>query len=178
MKRNSMRIVEAALFSAGRPVSVEEICDATNLGKKEVTKAISSLIEEYKSRGEKGETPIEVSKAGEKYAMQLRAEYAEYGKKLSGMEVPKKLLKTVSLIVYYQPVAQSELKNMVGSVVYDHVKELEELGFIKSKKHGRTKILEATSYFYEYFGFETTDREKIKEYLKEKIKRIKDRANL
>jgi len=173
MRKNSVRIVEAALFSAGRPVSVEDICDATNLGKKDVMNAISSLIEEYKSRAENDGTSIEVSRAGEKYAMQLRAEYAEYGKKLSGMEVPKKLLKTVALIAYYQPVEQSEMKNMVGSSIYEHVKELEQLGFIKSKKHGRTKILETTTYFYEYFGFETTDREKIKKYLKEKIKRIK-----
>ncbi|KAA0004513.1 MAG: SMC-Scp complex subunit ScpB [Thermoplasmata archaeon] len=173
MKRNSLRIVEAALFSAGRPVSVDEICDATNLGKKEVTSAISSLMEEYKLRAENDDTAIEVSKAGEKYAMQLRAEYTEYGKKLSGMEVPKRLLKTVALIAYYQPVEQSEMKNMVGSSIYEHVRELEQMGFIKSKKHGRTKILELTTYFYEYFGFETTDREKIKEYLKEKIKRTK-----
>ncbi len=170
MKADKLRIVEAALFSAGRPVAVEEICDAVNLGKKEVMNAINALMEEYGKRGAKGETAIEVSKAGEKYAMQLRAEYAEYGRKLSGMEVPKKLLKTVALIAYYQPVAQSEIKNMVGSKIYDHARELEELGFVKSKKHGRTKILEVTTYFYEYFGFDTTDRDKIKEQLKNKIK--------
>jgi len=151
-------------------VSVEEICDAVNTGKKEVIKAITSLIGEYEARGGSRETAIEVSKAGDKYAMQLRAEYAEYGRKLSGMEVPKKLLKTAALIAYYQPVVQSEIKNMVGNRIYEHARELEELGFIKSKKYGRTKILEVTTYFYEYFGFDTTDRDKIKEYLKDKIK--------
>jgi len=170
MKTDKSRIVEAALFSAGRPVAVEEICDAVNLGRKEVMEAIKSLMEEYETRGEKGETSIEVSRAGDKYAMQLRTEYAEYGRNLSGMEVPKKLLKTVALIAYYQPVAQSEIKNMVGSKIYDHARELEELGFVKSKKQGRTKILEVTTYFYEYFGFNTTDRDKIREQLKNKIK--------
>ncbi|HHH78140.1 MAG TPA: SMC-Scp complex subunit ScpB [Thermoplasmatales archaeon] len=170
MKTDTSRIVEAALFSAGRPVAVEEICDAVNLGKKDVIKAIESLMDEYRARGEKGETSIEVSRAGEKYAMQLRSEYAKYGQKLSGMEVPKKLLKTVALIAYYQPVAQSEIKNMVGSKIYDHARELEEMGFVKSKKKGRTKILEVTTYFYEYFGFDTTDREEIKKKLRDRIK--------
>ncbi|MEA2055030.1 MAG: SMC-Scp complex subunit ScpB [Candidatus Thermoplasmatota archaeon] len=170
MKKNSNRIVEAALFSAGRPISVDEICDVIHLKKREVVGAVTSLMDEYETRGKKGETSIEVSKAGDKYAMQLRSEYAEYGKKLSGTEVPKKLLKTVSLIAYYQPVVQSEIKNMVGSKIYEHARELEEFGFIKSRKHGRTKILETTTYFYEYFGFDTTDRGKIREYLKNKIK--------
>jgi len=162
-------MVEAALFSAGRAVAIDEIQDATSLKKKEVEEALRNLVEEYEKRLKKGETSLEIAKAGEKYVMQVSAEYAEYGKKLAKMEVPKKLLKTLSLIAYYQPIKQSEIKGMVGSIIYEHVKELKNLGLIKTRKSGRTFVIEATEYFYEYFGFDTTDKEKIKEYLIKKL---------
>ncbi len=165
--------VEAALFSAGRAVSIDELQDATSLRRKEVEKALKLLIGEYKKRLENGETALEISKAGEKYVMQLNSKYAKYGKKLAKMEVPKKLLKTLSLIAYYQPIKQSELKGMIGGIVYEHIKELKNLGLIKTKKSGRTFIIETTEYFYEYFGFDTTNKEKIKKYLMKKIMGVK-----
>lgn len=167
-------MVEAALFSAGRAVAIEEIQEATSLKKREIEEALNNLMEEYNKRLQKGETSLEIAKAGEKYAMQVSARYAEYGKKLAKMEVPKKLLKTLSLIAYYQPIKQSEIKGMIGSIIYEHIKELKNLGLVKTKKSGRTYIIETTNYFYEYFGFDTTNKEKIKEYL---VKKIGEREN-
>jgi segregation and condensation protein B len=169
MNKRSVRQVEAALFSAGRPLSVEELCEALDLGEKDVVKAIEHLQQEYMAAAEKDATALEVVRAGDKYVMQLRSKYASYGQQLSPREVPQKLLKTVSLIAYYQPVKQSDVRDMVGSKVYDHVPELEELGFVRARPHGRTKMLEATEYFYEYFGLETTDREKIREQLRQRM---------
>jgi len=162
--------VEAALFSAGRPLAIEEIVEAVPLTRRKVERALAALMEDYAQRGGADQTAMEVARAGDKYVMQLRSAYADYGKKLSGMEVPLHLLKTLSLIAYYQPVTQADMKDMVGGKIYDHVKELGELGFLRVRDHGRTKMLEATTYFYEYFGFDTTDRDKIKEYLKKRIK--------
>lgn len=139
------------------------------MNEKTLMKAMEHLQQEYASTGEKEQTAMEVARAGDKYVMQLRSKYAPYGQKLSPREVPRKLLKTVSLIAYYQPVKQSDVRDMVGNKVYHHVPELEELGFIRAKPHGRTKMLEATDYFYEYFGFATTDREKIREQLKQRM---------
>lgn len=169
MNQHSIRQVEAALFSAGRPLAVEELCEALDMDEQDLLEAIEHLQEEYAAAAERDETAMEVARAGDKYVMQLRSTYASYGHKLSPREVPRKLLKTVSLIAYYQPVKQSDVRDMIGSKVYDHVPELEELGFIRAKPHGRTKMLEATDYFYEYFGFETTDREKIREQLRQRM---------
>jgi segregation and condensation protein B len=58
---------------------------------------------------------------------------------------------------------------MFGSKVYDHVKVLIELGLIHSKLDGRTSILTTTHQFAEYFGIDTTDREKIKLWLMKKV---------
>lgn len=169
MSKKSMRMVEAALFSAGRAIAIQEIQDATPLKKEEIKKALNMLITEYSKKKAKDETSLEISKAGDKYVMQLGSEYAQYGKKLAKMEVPKKLLKVLSLIVYYQPVKQSELKSMIGNSIYEYVRELKNLGFIKTKKAGRTFCLETTNYFYEYFGFDTTNKEKIRKLVVKKL---------
>ena len=169
MSKKPMRMVEAALFSAGRAIAIQEIQDATSLKKEEIKNALNLLMTEYGKKKAKGETSLEISRAGDKYVMQLDTKYAQYGKKLAKMEVPKKLLKVLSLIVYYQPVKQSELKGMIGSGIYEHVRELKNLGLIKAKKAGRTFCLETTSYFYEYFGFATTNKEKIRKLVVKKL---------
>jgi segregation and condensation protein B len=162
-------MVEAALFSAGRAIAIQEIQDATSLKKEEIKNALNLLITEYRKKKAKDETSFEISRAGDKYVMQLDTKYAQYGKKLAKMEVPKRLLKVLSLIVYYQPVKQSELKGMIGSSIYEHVRELKNLGLIKAKKAGRTFCLETTNYFYEYFGFDTTNKEKIRKLVVKKL---------
>ncbi len=169
MNKRSIRQVEAALFSAGRPLSTEELSEALDMSDKAVVQAIEQLQQEYAAAAEEDATAMEVARAGDKWVMQLRSRYASYGQQLSPREVPRKLLKTVSLIAYYQPVKQSDVRDMIGSKVYDHVPELEDLGFIRATPHGRTKLLEATDYFYEYFGFETTDREQIREQLRQRM---------
>lgn len=158
------QVVESALFSAGRPLAIEEIKDATGLTVEQIKKALESLMKDYKER----ETAIEIAKAGNKYAMQVKAEYAQHAVKLAEMEVPKKLLKTLALIAYHQPLKQSELLRMIGPKVYEHVKELHELGLIMARRDERTKILYTTSRFPEYFGIDATNKKDIKKWLERK----------
>ena len=66
---------------------------------------------------------IEIAEVGGKYVMQLRTEYADYARKFAPMELSRGMLKTLALIAYHQPIKQSELKNMIGSQVYERVKE-------------------------------------------------------
>jgi len=105
--------------------------------------------------------------------MQVRSQLAEHVKYFAQMEIPVKVLKTAALIAYHQPIKQSELQEMFGSKVYDHVKELHELGLIKKRQDGRTIVLTTTPHFSEYFGSETTDKKKIKEWLVEKVQKDK-----
>ncbi|HHF56370.1 MAG TPA: SMC-Scp complex subunit ScpB [Thermoplasmatales archaeon] len=159
------RIIEAILFAAGRPVAKEEIIKA-GVKKKEFDGAIKELMKEYE------DSAIEIILVGEeKFVMQLREKYARYAAKFAPMELPKSLLKTLAIIAYHQPVKQSELKKIVGSQIYEHVRELKKRGFIKTRKEGRTKIIEVSQYFYEYFGFDVRDKEKIKEVLYKKLER-------
>lgn len=159
------RIVEAALFSAGKPLLVEEISQATKLELESVKDALKELQKEYETR----ETALEVGRAGQKWAMQIRTQFAERAKHLAAMEIPAKVLRTLALIAFHQPLKQSELKSMIGSVVYDHVAELRERGMVTAREDGVTRILTTTERFLEYFGIEATDREGIKTAIAKKV---------
>ncbi|HLE47668.1 MAG TPA: SMC-Scp complex subunit ScpB [Candidatus Thermoplasmatota archaeon] len=162
---NPVRIVEAALFSAGKPLLVEEIAQATRLDTDAVKAALKDLEKEYEGR----ETALEVGRAGHKWSMQIRTMYADRARHLANMEIPPKVLRTLALIAFHQPVKQSDLKDMVGSVVYDHVHELHERGMITVRQDGITKLLATTERFLEYFGVGAADREGIREFLAKKV---------
>jgi segregation and condensation protein B len=151
-------VVEAALFSAGKPVSVEEIVAQTFLPPEAVKEALKKLEKHY----DELDTVLEIRKAGSKWAMQVRAMAAEPATKFAPPEIPKKLLKTLALIAYHQPMKQSELADMIGSKVYDHVPELVERGLVKAREEGVTKILMTTPAFPEYFGLDAEDREEVR----------------
>lgn len=161
-------LIEASLFSAGKPLSPKEIAEALNLPEETILEVLNRLIKSYSRK----DSAIEIAKMGNKYGMQVRPNLAEYIKSLAEMEIPVKVLKTAALIAYHQPIKQSDLQEMFGSKVYDHVKELAELGLVKRREEGRTVILTTTSQFAEYFGINTTDREKIKQLLTEKVQSL------
>jgi len=158
-------IVESALFSAGRPLDIEEISEACEMPKDIVKRSLKELIKEYSERV----SSIEISKVGGKYAMQLKTSYASHAAKLASMEIPEKVLKTAALIAYYQPIAQSELKKLLGSKVYDHVAALRSLGLIRTRKSGQTKILYTTPRFAEYFGIAEVTKKGVKNWLAKKV---------
>lgn len=168
------RLLEAALFSAGHPVSLEDLSSATNLSSRELPRVLTSLIESYQEMGNKHMTSLEIGRAGDKYVMQVRSQYAHVGQKLAPMEIPKKLLGTLALIAYHQPIRQSQLRDMIGQKVYDHVGELLDRGLLVGRKEGRTKVLSTSESFPEYFGLNTTDKEQIRNFLLGKIKQQKD----
>ena len=151
-------IVEAALFSAGKPLSIEEIATQTNLSPDAVKEACKELAKEYDGR----DSVLEVGKAGAKWAMQVRPQASEPATKFAPPEIPSKLLKTLALIAYHQPMKQSELVDMIGTKVYDHVPELVERGLVKAREEGVTKILVTTALFPEYFGLDAEDREQVR----------------
>jgi segregation and condensation protein B len=88
---------------------------------------------------------------------------------LAKTKVPKKYLKTASLIAYHQPIKQSDLVEMVGGKGYEHVKALKQLGLISTKPYGATKILKTTNRFLEQFGIDAKKPNEIKKFLADKI---------
>lgn len=162
------RLVESVLFSASKPVGIEEIKEASGLSKKKVTEALENLIQTYNVERKK-ETSIEVIKAGDKYTMQVKKKFFDQSVMVAKPEIQSRHLKTLALIAFHQPVKQSNLRRMVGPKVYDHVDELSAMKLIYAKKHGTTEMLTTTKLFPEYFGIDTTKPEEIREFLAKKV---------
>ena len=162
------RLVESVLFSASSPVSINEIKQATNLSKKNVEKTLTELIEDYNEK-RKNETSMEVVKAGDKFTMQVKKQYADQSIIVTKPEIDDNLLKTLTLIAFHQPLKQSNLRRMIGVKAYDHVDDLADLKLINTRRHGATEMLTTSKLFPEYFGIETTDPNEIKTILMKKV---------
>ena len=162
------RLVESVLFSASQPISVNEIKEATGLTPNKIKKTIEELIEDYNIT-RKNETSMEVVKAGDKYTMQVKKQYADQSVMVARPEIKDELLKTLTLIAFHQPIKQSNLRRMFGTKIYEHVDELVSLKLVSSRKHGSTEMLTTTKLFPEYFGIDSTDPEEIRQFLMKKV---------
>ena len=168
MGKKEKRLVESILFSASKPVSINEIKETTGLTPNKIKNILNELIKDYSVKL-KDETSMEIVKAGDKYAMQVRKKYVDQSVMIAKPEINSNLLKTLTLIAFHQPLKQSNLRRMIGVKAYDHVDELSSMKLIHSKKHGATEMLTTTKLFPEYFGINSTKPEEIKDFLIKKV---------
>ncbi|MDY6771566.1 MAG: SMC-Scp complex subunit ScpB, partial [Candidatus Nanohaloarchaea archaeon] len=66
-------------------------------------------------------------------------------------------LRTLSIIAYNAPVKQSKIIDIRGNRAYSQISDLEERGLLSSSKDGRTKVLDVTEDFLDYFGIDDLD---------------------
>jgi len=164
----SERVVEAALFSAAKPVTVTELQQASGLDVRTIRSALKRLIEEYNE----SDRAIEVAKMGPRYAFQVKKEYTAPAAPLAELKIPKDVLKTASLIAYYQPVLQSKMFDLVGNKIYEQVKQLEDLGLVKTKPKRKSVELTTTKRFIETFGIDARSRQDVKAWLEEQLSQM------
>ena len=161
----SERQVEAALFIAGRPITVKDIQDTQDIDPRTIRSALNKLEEKYSSE----DSSIEIVKLGAKYAMQVKGKYHPKTVKLETPEIPKDVLKIASLIGFYQPILQSKLSALAGPSVYEGVKVLADRGLVKAKPKGRSVELTTTTKFIEYFGIDARSRVEVKHWFEKKL---------
>jgi len=164
---NDKRLVESILFSATKPVSINEIKNSTKLGTKKIKKTIQELIQDY-NVDRKDQTSMEIVKAGDKYTMQIKEKYSDKTIKVTEPDIDSNLLKTLTLIAFHQPLKQSNLRRMIGTRAYEHVDQLSDMKLIHAQKHRNTEMLTTTKRFPEYFGIDSTKPEDIKNFLMKK----------
>jgi segregation and condensation protein B len=143
--------VEAALYSAGRPLSVDELVRASGTTSKEKTlRVVNDLIKKSKSVFK----AIEIAQLDDgNFVFQLKPALTPLIRRFAQHPViASAALKTLSYIAYEQPVTSKRLVQIRGSQVYTHVKELEQLQFIEHESLGRLKVYRTTKKFQDYFG--------------------------
>lgn len=149
-EREQVNLVEAALFASGKAMSAQEISQAIGIASiGHVKKLVDGLIEEYSKR----DGSICVIRLGDKYIMSIKDSYAGRVSSVAGQpELSKGALRALAYISRNEPLMQSGLVKAFGSGVYDHVHELLENDFVRATKEGRSKKLETTQKFKEYFN--------------------------
>ncbi|WNY23287.1 Segregation and condensation protein B [Methanimicrococcus hongohii] len=152
-ENTAKQIIEAALFAAGSTVTVETLMKISGLSKKEITRLVTELREDYAARG----SGIEIADLAGRFVMQIKPEFAEKVKDVAPKELTSPQLKTLSIIAYHQPITKAEVVEMRGGNAYEHINELHERGLIDLKPHGRTKMMTTTKLFAEYFGIASND---------------------
>ena len=161
--------IEAALYSAGRPLRIEEIIRASGTESRTKTlDLLNSLMKKTKTVFKALEIVILPDGS---YVFQLKPEYSSTVKRYASKPVlPNATLKTLSYIAYEQPISSKLLVETRGSGVYAHLKELRQLDYITHENVGRMKIYTTTEKFKKYFGIQG-DVENLKQRLFSKVRK-------
>jgi segregation and condensation protein B len=146
-----LRLLEAALYVAGRPLDLNELCSVLSTrSKKKTRKFTKALMQEYSVRN----TALEILELkDDRYVLQLKADFTPLVKKLVNRPLLSAgPLKTLSYIAYRQPVSQKRVIQVRGQHAYGHVKLLRDMELVAAERAGRSMTLRTTDYFADYFG--------------------------
>ncbi|MEM2142853.1 MAG: SMC-Scp complex subunit ScpB [Candidatus Thorarchaeota archaeon] len=161
--------LEAALYAAGRPLSLQELAAIIDKAESTTLKLLRELSFDYEQRGGALEV-VELPR--DRFVMQLRAELTpRVSKLIPGGLLSYATLQTLVFIALKQPILQSDLVDLRGTHVYEHVRELEEKKFIESRPEKRSKVLTTTQLFADYFGLDP-DMIRLKAQLKHKLRQM------
>ena len=174
--KESTARIEAALYSAGRPLRIEDIIRASGTESKIKT---LELLNEIIKKTKNAFIALEIAILPDgSYVMQLKPEYSSTVKRYASKPVlPNATLKTLSYIAYAQPIASKQLVETRGSGVYAHLKELRQLDYITHQNVGRLKIYTTTEKFQKYFGIQG-DVEDLKSRLFSKVRKTAGRNQI
>jgi segregation and condensation protein B len=166
--QQDLALIEAALYVAGRPLDVNELCSVLKTrSKKKALKLLKRLIQEYASKC----TALEIlALKDERYVLQLKPNYTPLVRRLVNRPLLSVgPLKTLSYVAYRQPVSQKRVIDVRGHHAYGHIKMLKEMGLIASERSGRSSLLKTTDYFADYFAL-SHDTATMKRELKQVFK--------
>jgi len=160
--------LEAAIYSAGRPLTVEELIKAS--GTESRTKTLT-LMTNLAKKTKSVFKAIEIASLPDgSYVFQLKPEFNTVIRKYASKPLlPTATLKTLSYIAYMQPISSKRLLEVRGSGVYLHLRLLHQLDYIEHQNVGRLKIYNTTEKFQKYFGIQG-DKDLLKQKLFTKVR--------
>ena len=157
-KTEISNLVEAALFSAEKPLSTKDLrgmfkpedAPATD----ELNAVLDQLASDYHGRG------IELVSVANGYRFQTQVQYASALRRLRDLRPPRysrALLETLAIIAYKQPVTRGDVEEVRGvAVSTDIMRALLERGWVRQMGErevpGRPALYGTTTDFLEYFN--------------------------
>ena len=160
MTNKLIQIIEAALLSASRPLTIKEIQrlfpkDKTP-DKEDIKETLNEIEELCVNRG------VELKRVSSGYRMQVKQSLSEYIAKLweeKPQKYTKATLETLALIAYRQPITRGEIEEIRGvSVGTQLIRGILDRGWIKIVGQrdvpGRPSLYATTKEFLDYFGLQ------------------------
>lgn len=144
--KNLKAKIEAILFLSEKPRGVESIADQAEADTNLVRDALIQLVQEYEARD--GGLVIDTTDG---YCMQISDQFESLTENILPIELRTAVLRTLSTIALKEPMLQSDLVKIRGGGVYEHVKELTDMGLVKRTKEGHSHVIHTTKYFQENF---------------------------
>ena len=160
MENKLIQIIEAALLSASRPLTIEEIQrlfpKEQTPGKEDIKETLDEIDELCTNRG------VELKRVSSGYRMQVKQSLSEYIAKLweeKPQKYTKATLETLALIAYRQPITRGEIEEIRGvSVGTQLIRGILERGWIKIVGQrdvpGRPSLYATTKEFLDYFDLQ------------------------
>lgn len=151
-------ILEAALFAAARPLTVEELQGLFDEAERPepaiIREALSGLASIYAER------PLELKEVASGFRFQVRPAYSPWVSRLfeeRPARYSKALLETLAIIAYQQPVTRGEIEDIRGVTVSSQIiRTLQERDWIQVVGHkevpGRPALFATTRAFLDYFN--------------------------
>jgi segregation and condensation protein B len=149
MDKEIIKQIEAILFSCGRKIEIEEISKLVGISS---NGPIKTALKKIKSEYENRESPLMIVEEGTGWKMTVREKYLVTVRKITPyMEFSKTLMETLAVVAWKQPIIQSDVIRIRTNKAYEHIMELEKMGFLAKEKHGRSFLLKLSQKFYDYF---------------------------
>lgn len=146
--------IEAALYASGRPLDADQLAKAAGTTSQRKAVMVAREIARAVNQSMKAVEVVEYT--GPRFAMQLKAQYTPIARKYATRPLlTLGALRTLSFIAYFQPIHAGELVLKRSSNVYQHLRELADVGFILGEREGRSKVYKTTPRFADYFGLST-----------------------
>jgi len=140
--------VEALLFSSGRKMSEAELSKITSVSPAKLKSALEELKKKHEGEG----SPLVLFNEGDSWKLMTKEKYLSLIQNIvTETELDKSLMETLAVIAWKYPILQADVIRLRNNKAYDHLRELEEAGFIAREKTGRTRTIRLTPKFFEYF---------------------------
>ena len=171
-----LRVIEALLFSAQKPLSIHELAAAIKgagpedeLSPNEFGRAteaeIAAAIEQLKIEYIQERRAFQIIEKAEGWQLATDPAFAPWVRQLFPSPKPARLtapaIETLSIIAYRQPITRADVESVRGVNIDGVLQTLMERGLVKiagrAEIPGRPLLYETTQFFLDHFGLRTLD---------------------
>jgi segregation and condensation protein B len=155
MRTEDHHKVEAVLFAVGRDLALEDIAGLCSISLDRTMDILRDLQEEYTSNQNNS---LVLHEKGKFWKFTVKDKYLPLVTSLvENTELDKSTMETLAVIAWRYPILQADIIKIRHNKAYDHLKLLDERGFIAKERSGRTYKIKLTPKFFEYFDLPSQD---------------------